>query len=141
MGSSGLICCLLLVLSTSDDLNDYVFVQDTDRLVEVRFGATIRLGHLDKDGKFVPNGKTYQRGQARSSISAKDVGVHLNLFPEKNVYEYRSGRLIKGEINEDGKFIPEKGAKLMDFKDYHFRKDGPRIWNLPGYFEKKVKTS
>jgi len=29
----------------------------------------------------------------------------------------------------------------MDFKDYHFRKDGPRIWNLPGYFEKRVKIS
>jgi len=65
----------------------------------------------------------------------------LNSRPEKNVYEFRSGRLIKGEINAKGYFIPEIGAKVIDFKDYHYRKDGPRIWNLPGRFEKRIKTS
>jgi len=95
---------LLLVVSTSDDLDDYVFVQDTNRLVEVCFGTTIRQGYLDKDGKFSARGRTFQKGQVQSSISPAEVGVSLNLFPEKNVYEYRSERLIKGEINEDGKF-------------------------------------
>jgi len=130
-----------VAVSAPSDLDDYVFVQDTDRLVEVCFGLKVCQGHLDKDGKFIPNGRTYQKGQVQSSISAAEVGVPLNMLPKKNVYEYRSGRLIKGEIDGNGKFVPEKGTKPMDFKDYNFRKDGPRIWNLPGYFEKRVRTS
>jgi len=76
--------------------------------------------------------------QARSGIPATEL---LNGRPEKNVYEFRSGRLIKGELDAKGHFIPEIGSKVIDFKDYHYRPDGPRIWNLPGRFEKRTKTS
>jgi hypothetical protein len=80
----------------------------------------------------------HQRGEARSVIDRK---IWLLNWPDKNVYEFRSGRLIKGEIDAKGYFIPEIGSKVIDFKDYRYRKDGPRIWNLPGRFEKRIKTS
>jgi hypothetical protein len=135
--------CLLALLgagSDNDEPDDYVFIQDLDRLVEVCHGLTTSVGHLNKDGRFLPrDGLKRQKGQAYSS-NAEWIEP-LNMFPEKNVYEYRSGRLIKGEIDPNGDFIPEKGAKVLDFKDYHYRKDGPRIWNLPGRFEKRTKLS
>lgn len=64
------------------------------------------------------------------------------------VYEYRSGRLIKGRLQESGNFVPEVGSTILDFKDYdpesgaggsqrnekgeEVRRFGLRIYNLPG---------
>ena len=53
------------------------------------------------------------------------------------VYEYRSGRLIKGVLDRDGNFVPELGSRIFAFEDYKYGKDAPRIYNLPGYFHKK----
>jgi hypothetical protein len=53
------------------------------------------------------------------------------------VYEYRSGRLIKGELDKEGDFIPDLGSKVTDFKDYRPGKGVPVIYNLPGRFVKK----
>jgi hypothetical protein len=41
--------------------------------------------------------------------------------------------------NDDGSFFPKLGSKVIDFKDYHYSKDGPRIYNLPGRFVEKGK--
>jgi internalin A len=59
---------------------------------------------------------------------------------KEDVYEYRSGRLVKGTLLENGTFVPELGGKVIDFKDYHYAKDAPRIYNLPGRFVKKGST-
>jgi hypothetical protein len=129
------------IIPGADKIDGYVFVPDTDRLVEVCHDRTTSLGHLDAAGNFLPLPEWlhHPRGESRSAIDQK---VHiLNWGPEKNVYEFRSGRLIKGEIDARGYFIPEIGSKVIDFKDYHYRKDGARIWNLPGRFEKRIKTS
>jgi len=129
------------VLPGSDKRDDYVFVPDTDRWVEVFHDKTTSLGHLDAAGNFLPLPEwlNHPRGEARSVIARRPE--MLNYQPEKNVYEFRSGRLIKGQIDAKGYFIPEIGSKVIDFKDYHYRPDGPRIWNLPGRFEKRIKTS
>jgi hypothetical protein len=49
----------------------------------------------------------------------------------EDVYEVRSGRLIRGRIHASGNFQPEIGSKVTTFRDYDLRKD-PRIYNLPG---------
>jgi hypothetical protein len=47
------------------------------------------------------------------------------------VYEYRSGRLIKGTLHAYGNFEPEVGSRVIRFKDYTLPY-GLRIYNLPG---------
>jgi hypothetical protein len=49
-------------------------------------------------------------------------------------YEFRSGRLILGETLEDGRFVPEIGSEVIDFKDYKYSPSAIRIYNLPGSF-------
>ncbi len=34
-------------------------------------------------------------------------------------------------------FVPDLGSKVMDFKDYRYKKDPLFIYNLPGYFKEK----
>ncbi len=123
----------------SDKPDDYVFVPDTDWWVEICHDQTTSIGKLDAAGNFLPTEINKPRCHRRSAETRSIK--RLNPKPEKNVYEFRSGRLIKGELNWNGYFIPEIGSKVLDFKDYHYRPDGPRIWNLPGRFEKRVKTS
>jgi hypothetical protein len=53
------------------------------------------------------------------------------------VYEYRSGRLIKGVIDTKGYFVPDLDGKVIEFKDYKYKPGGIHIWNLPGEFGKK----
>lgn len=128
-------CLIARALSCSGESDDYVFVQDTERLVEVFHDKTTSLGYLDAAGNFVPKPEwlNHPKGEARSVIDRKPEV--LNWQPEKNVYEFRSGRLIKGEIDQKGYFVPEIGSKVIDFKDYRYREGAPRIWNLPGRFE------
>jgi hypothetical protein len=122
------------------DSDEYVFILDTKRLVDVVAPHTFSMGRLDAAGNFspLPELTNLSRHEALSGIPPSEP---LNGRAEKNVYEFRSGRLIKGEVDNKGNFVPEIGAKVIDFKDYHYRPGGPRIWNLPGRFEKKTKTS
>jgi hypothetical protein len=53
------------------------------------------------------------------------------------VYEYRSGRLIEGLIDDDGNFVPAVDSKVIDFKSYRYGKKAIPIYNLPGSFVKK----
>jgi hypothetical protein len=46
--------------------------------------------------------------------------------------------LIAGKLDGKGSFVPELGSTITDFKSYHYRPDGMRIYNLPGYFDKKT---
>lgn len=41
------------------------------------------------------------------------------------------------ELDEDGNFVPALGSKAIDFKEYHYSKDAPRIYNLPGTSEQR----
>src|SRR5260370_40496552 len=89
-------CLIIAAPSWSHGLDDYVFVPDTDRWVEVFHDQTTSVGPLDAAGNFLPmeGWLNHQRGEARSVIDRK---IWLPNWPDKNVYEFRSGRLIKGE--------------------------------------------
>jgi hypothetical protein len=115
--------------------DEYVFVQDTERYVGVFRGQDFLLGKLNAEGDFIQTAR-YAR-DARLSQIPHYTG--LNGLREKPIkaYEFRSGRLIKGELGTDGSFIPEAGSTVLLFKDYHYSPDAIPIWNLPGRFEKK----
>ncbi len=60
----------------------------------------------------------------------------MRTLENEPVYEYRSGRLIKGELDKEGNFLPDLPGKVIDFKDYRYSKTAIRIYNLPGSFVK-----
>lgn len=56
---------------------------------------------------------------------------------QEDVYEFRSGRLIRGTLHKSGNFAPEAGSKLLDFGEYDPDADRRRIYNLPGILTKQ----
>lgn len=50
------------------------------------------------------------------------------------VYEYRSGTLILGTLDDVGNFTPAVGAPIVRFADYTNERAARRIYNLPGTF-------
>ena len=113
--------------------DEYVFVEDTDRTVIIIRGGSVYEGKLDRRGEFLGKltGKLTDTTPLRGDIIARGGAKAVP------AYEYRSGRLIKGVIDVEGNFVPDVGVKVTDFKDYRYAPDAPRIWNLPGRFEKK----
>ena len=75
-----------------------------------------------------------KRGEHPSSVPKYEV---INGSAQKRIYEFRSGRLLLGEMDEEGNFIPTVGAKVTDFKDYIYSPQGPKGYNLPGKFVRK----
>jgi hypothetical protein len=110
---------------------DYEFVLDTNRWVVVPHGKSDSLGKLDKEGNFHPDPRWI-------NVREGSYPSHAVLnFPSGKAYEYRSGRLVLGELDEEGNFIPKLYSKVIDFKDYRFSETATRIYNLPGKFVKK----
>lgn len=112
----------------------YVFIEDPGRWVGVIRGEWYLIGKLDANGEFIHEYK-FKRNQPLT-LTAEDI---INLLPGENpnpkkVYEFRSGMLIPGAIQKDGRFVPEAGGKIIPFKDYKYSPDVPPIWNLPGRF-------
>jgi uncharacterized protein (TIGR03067 family) len=126
---------------------EYVFVRDTDRWVgmvkkEIRKGkistAEIRLvGKLDANGDFT---QVY-RFETPPSMSPNYTLINLPGPKPKKVYEFRSGRLIKGELTTEGNFVPETSSTIIKFESYEFSPDAIPIWNLPGTFMKKDEAA
>ncbi|HET6572006.1 MAG TPA: hypothetical protein VFG68_00260 [Fimbriiglobus sp.] len=111
-------------------------------------GEVMEFGRLSDEGEFIPDPDLPLL--PRSVVTHTHPPVYAaNTFdfyytlprpktrrmeerPEhEEVYEYRSGRLIKGTLHKTGNFVPELGSKVLDFKDYdpHGRR---RVYNLPG---------
>jgi hypothetical protein len=118
----------------------YEFRQDLTLYYRLVRGDTQVFGHVDAAGNFIA-----ERGigvYGRGALSAIPPSRPLNLptkLPHEPVYEYRSGRLIPGNLDDDGNFLPDLGAKVTDFQDYHPVPGARRIFNLPGYFVEKGK--
>jgi hypothetical protein len=115
---------------------EYVFIPDTERLVAIARGGVEAVGKLDAEGNFMQH-FTVERGRPFS-------GPYYHLLTPsdqkpRKVYEYRSGRLIKGEQDEKGNFVPEVGSTVTKFEDYKYGPDVISIWNLPGYFLRRDK--
>jgi hypothetical protein len=115
---------------------EYVFVKDVARHVGIRRGPHMLIGTLDANGNFLES----LRVPAGASLSGVPPFTVINSSgPPTPVYEYRSGRLIKGELATDGSFVPEIGSAVIKFEDYRYRPDALLIWNLPGYFMDRDK--
>src|SRR5436190_18239805 len=86
----------------------YEFVPDTERWVALRNGLSFTIGKLDKKGNFLPDRRWVNlRG---ASYSGGPPATMLNSPDDEPVYEFRSGRLVKGRIDKEGSFVPDLGA-------------------------------
>jgi len=129
------IACITLLSSAGAapvGTDDYVFVEDLTRWVFVVRGSWYLSGSLDMNGSFLEEGERIPRGSPHSG----PIHILNDFASPTKVYEFRSGRLIVGEIQLDGSFVPEAGSKVMMFKDFKYSPDRMPIWNLPGRFVK-----
>jgi hypothetical protein len=117
---------------------EYEFVKDTSRWVMLIEGDTQSIGKLDAEGDFVADWAFLQQKRHQRSSVEPDY-VILNAPAQKGVYEFRSGRLIPGDLDDDGNFIPTLGGRIIDFQDYRYSPKAPKIYNLPGKFVHKEK--
>jgi hypothetical protein len=95
-------------------------------------------GKLDAAGNFIqdPRAMVLKAGSARTGGPLEIINCRAP--GREHVFEFRSGRLIKGELDKEGNFVPDLGSKVLDFKDYQYKKKDPiYIYNLPGYFKEK----
>lgn len=112
---------------------EYEFVPNTDTWFRLSRGGRIDIGKLDEAGNFVPDPRWCNVPGVASGVP---LGELLN-GPAGPAYEYRSGRLIPGELDKKGYFIPEIGGKIISLEDYRPGPKAIRIYNLPGKFVKK----
>jgi len=70
-------------------------------------------------------------------IDISEGCINHPLSRNEQVYEFRSGRLIPGYLQQNFDFLPEPGEAIIEFKDYVYSKTSKRIYNLPGKFVKK----
>ena len=135
--TASLLLCLLCLPVSSSKIHEYEYVEDTSRGIGVERGEVLLEGRLDAAGNFTqnPGALVLKKGMPRTGGILEII--NLRRPGREHVYEFRSGRLIKGELDKDGNFIPDLGSKVIDFKDYHYKKDLLYIYNLPGYFKEK----
>lgn len=114
----------------------YDFVPDTDRWVAIAWGNAMSIGKLDSNGTFLPEKAWVNLNRSDETAGAPAYTI-INAPGRKNVYEYRFGRLIPGDIDKEGNFVPHLDDRVIDFKDYRYRPDGPQIYNLPGRFVRR----
>ncbi len=117
----------------------YTYVEDTTQFVGIQRPKAFFIGKLDSAGNFIP--EMWWPGFRVGMPGSMPLHQLINdRRPGKiPVYEYRSGRLVKGELDKEGNFIPDLGSKVIDFKDYRYSKEAPIIYNLPGRFVPKEK--
>jgi hypothetical protein len=115
----------------------YEFVEDTDRWVAMIQGKTQSIGKLDREGNFIADALFVQLERQDKPRSTDPDYLLLNAPAQEGVYEFRSGRLILGDLDEDGNFVPRPARSVVDFKDYHYSSKAPKIYNLPGKFVPK----
>jgi hypothetical protein len=120
---------------------EYEYKEDLTRQIEMLRGRMVHVGHLDARGNFVPKpGQVpYDIRNPRSVVGPGEI-VNIRRSPGNTepVYEYRSGLMIKGTLDDEGDFTPEVGSRITSFKDYRYRQDALRIYNLPGKFVEKT---
>lgn len=110
----------------------YVFYPYTERVVGICRGEWVLTGKLDINGDFEQEGKRPRFG--RSTIGLPYALITPTIDAPLKMYEYRSGMLIPGELQRDGRFIPKVGGKIIPLKDYVYSPTATKIWNLPGAF-------
>ena len=110
------ISCLSMLSCVSDKkADDYEFLPDTSGWVMMTHGETYSIGKLDEAGSFLPDRKWVD---VRGELSAGAPPSRGLNSPPGDVYEYRSGRLIKGKLDKDGNMVPDLGSKVISFESY-----------------------
>jgi hypothetical protein len=131
---------LFLAMNRSNTAS-YEYLQDTSRTIGLERGGMILEGKLDAAGNFIQNPKAQILKAGMGGTGGILEIINVRRPGREHIYEFRSGRLIQGELDKEGNFIPDLGGKVIDFKDYQYKKDPLYIYNLPGYFrEKKANT-
>ena len=115
---------------------EYEFVEDLSREVWIIQGDAMLYGKLDAAGNFVSD---WKQNPFRRAPQSGPSGIVINSPPQKGVYEFRSGRLVPGDIDDKRNFVPTVGGRIIEFKDYHYGLKAPKIYNLPGKFVRKEK--
>ena len=133
---------LFVVGVDAPNSGEYVFVPKLDEVVRIRHGRTNSFGNLDRHGDFVPdpNWTSFDPTRILSvPFRYRRLNPSRGIDPPEKVYEFRSGRLIPGEIDKhDGRFIPDLEGKIIAFKEYKYVPNkSRRIYNLPGTFVRK----
>ena len=140
---------LLLVLAAGfgagsvaqDEPPRWSFVPDVDK--EVRFRQPdhqVLRGRLNNTGAFVPdryNPVVLPSPVQHWMVAANDPNDNPKQPPHlqsEEVYEYRSGALIRGRLRYPGAFVPIPGDRVLWIDDYSPGAMIPRIYNLPGSF-------
>lgn len=131
VGPSAMNACVL-------NQDEYEFVKDTERWVVLIQGDKHSIGKLDGSGNFLPD-KRWLRQKPEQMASMVPPSILINSPGQKGVYEFRSGRLIPGDIDESANFVPTVGGRIIDFKDFRYSPKAPKIYNLPGKFVRKEK--
>jgi hypothetical protein len=105
-------------------------------------GDVVEFGQLGPEGEFLPADDLpiVSRSGIKSPVPFGTRNLRYYTLPRldegrketaEKAYEYRSGRLVKGKLQDSGNFVPEVGSKVLDFKDYTPGRD-LRVYNLPG---------
>ncbi len=141
-----LLICITLIAQLGNNAGgpggEYNFVLDTERMVGIDKSDCTEVGKLDKNGVFTVHYKrtfsTAQTGE-KFSIGGGPGYARLNItgpYPAK-AFEFRSGNLHPGVMEEGGRFVPDANGKVVSFSNYRYSPVTPPIWNLPGYFRPK----
>ncbi len=125
---------LALIVGHMED--EYEFVSDISRYAAVLHGELYSIGKLDAKGNFLADRQWIDLDVHRPTSAGFPPCKMIN-SPKGRAYEYRSGRLIVGELDDKGNFLPDVGSKVISFKDYRYNAKAIRIYNLPGSFKKK----
>ena len=135
------VCAGLLSQLTPIDGPGYRFFPDTSRVVGVVDGVGVQVGRLDAAGTFHPVERIrkptnpweaiLRSGPGFEVINGDTTRKTIN-DTSANVYEYRSGLLIPGMLEADGRFVTSVEKEAVGFTVYTFDSKSPPIWNLPG---------
>jgi hypothetical protein len=138
----------MLPISAETPVYEYEFVPGEVLVKYFRHGEKgvllYQVLKLDKTGALIPNPLEKPLKIPPAAIvecNSKDYNHPMHRMEGENepVYEYRSGLLIKGELNWNFEFVPEKGSTVIAMEDYEISDASPRIYNLPGTFRLKAK--
>lgn len=114
---------------------DLGYRQDLNQNLCLISGDKMVSGKLDAHGNFLPDplkGQWAFKGSF-SWISGPPITSIINRWgPDSLVYEYRSGMLVQGRFNNQYRFIPNPGSKVIRLHDFLRRRERVPIYNLPG---------
>jgi hypothetical protein len=133
----------IIVGQTAGERERVLYQQDLRPTIAWIHHDEILFGRLDQYGNFV-EGKWARRNEP-DKIKIMLLFAPPQFFkflntpyePNEKVLEYRSGRLVEGVIDENYRFVPTAGKKVLAFEDYCPGRNAVRIYNLPGYFGEK----